>query len=104
MIHPLIQLCTKILSKDALFFLVNSYTTGLAPAVLTYMLATELKTMERKKSNLRKSVFRSKILVLYCLAVHPEDGKAATKTNKSKNLQKVPNIISQRTLCRFYSL
>ena len=26
-----------------LFFLVNSYTTGLAPAVLTYMLATELK-------------------------------------------------------------
>ena len=26
-----------------LFFLVNSYTTGLAPAVLTYMLGTELK-------------------------------------------------------------
>lgn len=24
-------------------FLVNSYTTGLAPAVLTYMIATELK-------------------------------------------------------------
>lgn len=43
MIHPLIHLCTKILSKDALFFLVNSYTTGLAPAVLTYLIATELK-------------------------------------------------------------
>jgi len=42
-IHPFIQLTTKILSKNALFFLVNSYTTGLAPAVLTYMLATELK-------------------------------------------------------------
>ena len=42
-IHPLIKLCTKILSDDPLFFLVNSYTTGLAPAVLTYMLATELK-------------------------------------------------------------
>ena len=41
MIHPLIQLCTKILSDNPLFFLVNSYTTGLAPAVLTYMLATE---------------------------------------------------------------
>ena len=48
MIHPLIQLCTKILSKDALFFLVNSYTTGLAPAVLTYMLATELKPWNGK--------------------------------------------------------
>jgi 23S rRNA (cytosine1962-C5)-methyltransferase len=43
MIHPLIQLCTQILSNDPLFFLINSYTTGLAPAVLTYMLATELK-------------------------------------------------------------
>ena len=41
-IHPLIKLCTKILSADPLFFLVNSYTTGLAPAVLTYMIATEL--------------------------------------------------------------
>ena len=28
---------------DPLFFLINSYTTGLAPAVLTYMLATEMK-------------------------------------------------------------
>ena len=43
MIHPLVQLCTKILSEDALFFLINSYTTGLAPAVLTYLIATELK-------------------------------------------------------------
>ncbi|MCI5858214.1 MAG: class I SAM-dependent methyltransferase [Blautia sp.] len=42
-IYDFIQLCTKILSDDPLFFLVNSYTTGLAPAVLTYMLSTELK-------------------------------------------------------------
>lgn len=42
MIHDFIKLCTKLLSKDPLFFLINSYTTGLAPAVLTYMLSTEL--------------------------------------------------------------
>jgi 23S rRNA (cytosine1962-C5)-methyltransferase len=42
-IFPFIELCTKILSKDAIFFLVNSYTTGLQPAVLTYMLSTALK-------------------------------------------------------------
>ena len=42
-IHPLIRTCAKLLSKKPLFFLVNSYTTGLAPAVLTYMVATELK-------------------------------------------------------------
>ena len=42
-IHPLVKLCAKLLSDQPLFFLINSYTTGLAPAVLTYMLATELK-------------------------------------------------------------
>nr|WP_330380009.1 class I SAM-dependent methyltransferase [Anaerostipes hadrus] len=41
-IYPFIELCTKILSDDPLFFLVNSYTTGLQPAVLTYMLETQV--------------------------------------------------------------
>ena len=41
-IHPLIRLCTQLLSKEPLFFLVNSYTTGLQSAVLTYLLSTEL--------------------------------------------------------------
>lgn len=41
-IYPFIQLCTQILEKDALFFLVNSYTTGLQPAVLSYMIQTAL--------------------------------------------------------------
>lgn len=42
-IYPFIQLCTQVLSDKPLFFLVNSYTTGLQPAVLTYMLSTALK-------------------------------------------------------------
>lgn len=42
-IHDLIALCAQLLSDDPLFYLVNSYTTGLAPAVLTYMISTELK-------------------------------------------------------------
>ena len=42
-IYDFIKLCTQILSDAPLFFLVNSYTTGLAPAGLTYMLSTELK-------------------------------------------------------------
>ncbi len=41
-IFPLLSLCTKILSKDALFFLINSYTTGLQPAVLSYMMNLEI--------------------------------------------------------------
>ena len=41
-IHSFIRLCASLLSDDPLFFLVNSYTTGLAPAVLTYMISTEI--------------------------------------------------------------
>lgn len=41
-IHPFIKLCTKLLSPEPLFFLINSYTTGLQPAVLAYMLGLEL--------------------------------------------------------------
>ncbi|MCM1272027.1 MAG: class I SAM-dependent methyltransferase [Clostridium sp.] len=39
-IYPFIGLCSKLLSDDPLFFLVNSYTTGLAPSVLCYMIET----------------------------------------------------------------
>lgn len=39
-VFPLIELATQILSPDPLFFLINSYTTGLQPAVLAYMLET----------------------------------------------------------------
>ncbi|MEG0689331.1 MAG: class I SAM-dependent methyltransferase, partial [Hungatella sp.] len=41
-IYPLVQLCAQLLSEKPLFFLINSYTTGLAPSVLSYMLSTEL--------------------------------------------------------------
>lgn len=43
-IFPLIQLCTKVLARDPLFFLINSYTTGLQPAVLSYMMNLEIKS------------------------------------------------------------
>ncbi len=42
-IHDFIKLASKLLSDDPLFFLVNSYTTGLQPAVLTYLISTEVK-------------------------------------------------------------
>lgn len=41
-VFHLIELAAKLLSENALFFLVNSYTTGLQPAVLTYMIHTAL--------------------------------------------------------------
>ena len=39
-LYPFLQLVTGVLSDDPLFVIVNSYTTGLAPSVLGYMLDT----------------------------------------------------------------
>lgn len=35
----LLQICNEVLSDDPLFFLLNSYTTGLSPSVMQYMLS-----------------------------------------------------------------
>ena len=42
-IYPFLIEAVKLLSDRPLFFLINSYTTGLQPAVLSYLLATTLK-------------------------------------------------------------
>ena len=41
-IYPFIKSTMQLLSDSPLFFLVNSYTTGLQPAVLSYMLNTTI--------------------------------------------------------------
>ena len=42
-LFPLVEMCAKLLSKDRLFFLINSYTTGLQPTVLNNILRLTLK-------------------------------------------------------------
>ena len=37
-LYPLVELCTEVLSDNPLFFLINSYTTGLQPMVLRNIL------------------------------------------------------------------
>ena len=39
-IYPLVAECVKLLSDDPLFFLLNSYTTGLSPSVMQYVLGS----------------------------------------------------------------
>lgn len=48
-IYPFIELCSSLLSDNPLFFLINSYTTGLQPAVLSYMLHTVLDPIHKGK-------------------------------------------------------
>ena len=41
-IYPLVAECIKLLSDQPLFFLINSYTTGLSPSVMKYVLGALL--------------------------------------------------------------
>lgn len=38
-IYDLVKLCSDVMSDDPLFFLLNSYTTGLSPSVMAYILS-----------------------------------------------------------------
>ena len=47
-LYPFVQLCTQVLTEKPLFFLINSYTTGLQPAVLGNILTLCLKGYQGK--------------------------------------------------------
>ena len=42
-LFSLVDLCRQVLSDDPAFFILNSYTTGLSPAVMEYLLGVELQ-------------------------------------------------------------
>lgn len=46
----LIELVVKVLSDDPVFFLINSYTTGLSPAVMQYILMRALPDHLRRRA------------------------------------------------------
>lgn len=43
-IYDLVKLCVGVMSDNPLFFLLNSYTTGLSPSVMAYLLGDTLGT------------------------------------------------------------
>jgi len=42
-LYKLVELCTQVLSDRPLFFLINSYTTGLSPTILSNILSLTIK-------------------------------------------------------------
>ena len=42
-LYSLVDLCKQVLSNNPLFFILNSYTTGLSPAVMEYLLGVMLQ-------------------------------------------------------------
>ena len=49
-LNNLVELCTKVLSDDPLFFIINSYTTGMSPTVLKNLLTVTVN--KYKKGNI----------------------------------------------------
>ena len=47
-LYPFVKLCAGVLSDKPLFVLINSYTTGLAPSVLGYLLSLLVKAEVRR--------------------------------------------------------
>ena len=65
----------KVLSDNPLFFLINSYTTGLSPIILEHILdATVAKKAKGGKYTVEKSVYQHLEMVKFFHVVYLEDG------------------------------
>ena len=70
-LYSLIELCEKVLSDDPVFFILNSYSTGLSAGVMEYMLGAILKPKFGGKvsSDVKKGEF-------LCVLGHNGSGKS----------------------------
>ena len=59
-ISDLVHLCTKVLSEKPLFFLMNSYTTGISSQVLENMLYLDLSQNPEIDKNLKSKIEKGK--------------------------------------------
>jgi 23S rRNA (cytosine1962-C5)-methyltransferase len=82
-LYPLVELCAKLLSDSPLFFLINSYTTGLQPAVLNNILALALKSKKGQIESYEVCLPTKEGIVLPCGAsglmrfIESADGRGA---------------------------
>lgn len=65
-IYNLVQLCTKVLSENPLFFLINSYTTGTSSIVLENILKMNIKSDKQFSSGEIGLPMKNSNLVLPC--------------------------------------
>ena len=77
-LYPLVADCAALLSEHPAFFLINSYTTGLAPAVLKDVLTVALPPCKAESGEVGLPIRRGG-LILPCgasgRAEFPEDGR-----------------------------
>ena len=65
-LFPLVKLCTEVLSDNPLFFLINSYTTGLQPQVIKNILDLNLKAFNGESTAYEVGLDTEDGIVLPC--------------------------------------
>ncbi len=65
-IFDLVTQCTKVLSDNPLFFLINSYTTGLQPQVIDNLLRLTLRDFDGKSEAYEVGLPTEEGLILPC--------------------------------------
>lgn len=65
-IYDLVELCTNVLSNNPLFFLINSYTTGISSEVLSNILTLKIKRKGKITSGEVGLPMKNSKLVLPC--------------------------------------
>lgn len=65
-LFSLVNLCTKLLTERPLFYLINSYTTGLQPAVLHNLLSLSMKDFKGKIEAYEVCLKTNEKIVLPC--------------------------------------
>ena len=83
-VYDLVKLCAGVLTENPLFFAINSYTTGLSPSVMEYILNT---TVSRRFAG-KGTTFSSEIglpvtATAPCLAAPPPCGTAGSKRGRA---------------------
>ncbi len=83
-IYDLISQCEEVLSDTPLFFAVNSYTTGLSPAVMEYMLKTTLVPRFGGKTSCDEIGLPVSPPAAWCPAAPPPSGKNKKELPQSR--------------------
>lgn len=87
-LYPFVELVSGALSDDPLFIILNSYTTGLAPSVVTYILETVVSKNSAATPSATSWACLSPRRAWCCPAAPPAAGAS-----------KIPSLISQVRYC-----
>ena len=86
-IFELMELCMGVLSDYPLFVAVNSYTTGVSPSVMEYMLGTMMKEKYKGTVDSQEIGLTCKAPVWLCPAAAPHFGKKRVIDYGNKELK-----------------